>query len=75
MQWVKSNIEAFGGDSNQVSLMGQSAGGASIAFHLLSPMSRNLFHRAIIQSSGALADWTFDSPEKSVGKAGKLGRH
>jgi carboxylesterase type B len=50
--------------------MGQSAGGASVAFHLLSPMSRNLFDRAIIQSAGALADWTFADEENSIKKAG-----
>ena len=70
MQWVRSNIQAFGGDPNQVTLMGQSAGGASVAFHLMSPLSRDLFHRAVIQSSGALADWTFDDPEMSGHKAG-----
>ena len=49
-QWVRDNIEAFGGDPNQITLFGNSAGGESILFHMTSPVSRGLFHRAIVQS-------------------------
>ena len=38
IKWVKSNIEAFGGDPDLITLMGQSAGGDSVILHLLSPM-------------------------------------
>ncbi len=50
LQWVQRNIAAFGGDSGNVTIFGQSAGGGSVTNHLVMPMSRGLFHRAIIQS-------------------------
>ncbi|CAK7233216.1 hypothetical protein SCUCBS95973_008521 [Sporothrix curviconia] len=50
LQWVRDNIAAFGGDPAAVTLGGQSAGGASVGLHLLSPLSRGLFRGAINQS-------------------------
>lgn len=55
LQWVKSNIRQFGGNSEKVTLFGESAGGTAVTAHLLSPWSRGLFQRAIIQS-GRLID-------------------
>jgi carboxylesterase type B len=51
LKWVRENIAGFGGDPNCVTIFGESAGGGSVAVHLLSPLSRGLFHRAIIQSA------------------------
>jgi len=42
LKWIKANIEAFGGDPNNVLLSGQSAGGVSVHYHLLSPMSQGI---------------------------------
>ena len=54
LRWVQKNIAAFGGDPNSVTITGYSAGGWSVVLHLMSPMSKGLFHRAIA-SSGAIS--------------------
>ena len=51
LRWVQRNIAAFGGDPNNVTLGGQSAGAIDTAANLISPASAGLFHRAITQSS------------------------
>ncbi|XP_037526179.1 acetylcholinesterase-like [Rhipicephalus sanguineus] len=50
LKWIQKNIQYFGGDPHEVTLFGWSAGGTSIAFHMTSPDSKDLFRRAIIQS-------------------------
>lgn len=50
LRWVRDNIAAFGGDPANVTLAGGSAGAISTGLHLVSPASRGLFHRAIMQS-------------------------
>eukprot|EP01129_Flabellula_baltica_P010856 TRINITY_DN4646_c0_g2_i1.p1 TRINITY_DN4646_c0_g2~~TRINITY_DN4646_c0_g2_i1.p1 ORF type:complete len:412 (-),score=69.04 TRINITY_DN4646_c0_g2_i1:26-1261(-) len=50
LKFVKNYITYFGGDPNTVTIFGQSAGAVSVATHLVSPLSKGLFHRAIIQS-------------------------
>ncbi|KAG8284868.1 hypothetical protein J6590_093199 [Homalodisca vitripennis] len=57
LQWVHDNIDSFGGDPNNVTLIGVSAGGASVHFQLLCPPSRGLFHKAIIQCGFANNPW------------------
>jgi para-nitrobenzyl esterase len=52
LQWVKRNIAAFGGDPDNVTIAGESAGGGSALIMMTSPMARGLFHRAILQSPG-----------------------
>ena len=54
LQWVRDNIEAFGGDPGCVTVMGQSAGAMSVQQHLLSPLSKGLFHRAVMSSGGGV---------------------
>ncbi|XP_069136825.1 crystal protein-like [Argopecten irradians] len=51
LEWVKTNIHNFGGDPEQVTLFGQSAGASSVAIHLTSGKAEHLFQRAIIQSA------------------------
>lgn len=53
LRWVSRNIRAFGGNPSNVTLCGESAGAWSVSYHLLSPGSRGLFHRAILQSGTA----------------------
>jgi para-nitrobenzyl esterase len=52
LRWVQQNIAAFGGDPSQVTIFGQSSGGASVIALLSSPAARGLIHRAIVQSAG-----------------------
>ena len=54
LQWVQENVAAFGGNRDNVTLFGESAGGGSVAALCVSPVSRPLFRRAIIQSSSPL---------------------
>lgn len=54
LKWVQDHIRLFGGDPNCVTLMGDSAGGMSVQVHMVSPLSRNLFHRAFVMSGGVL---------------------
>jgi para-nitrobenzyl esterase len=53
LQWVRRNIAAFGGDPDNVTIFGFSAGGVSVHSLLASPMARGLFHKAIAQSGGS----------------------
>lgn len=57
LQWIQDNIEQFGGDRQRVTIFGESAGAVSISFHLLSPLSRQLFQQAILQSGAATCPW------------------
>ncbi|XP_063801699.1 fatty acyl-CoA hydrolase precursor, medium chain-like isoform X2 [Pseudophryne corroboree] len=50
LQWIQENIADFGGDPQSVTIFGESAGGASVSAHVLSPLSKGLFHRAIAES-------------------------
>ncbi len=66
LRWVKANIEAFGGDPDNVTLFGEFAGGISVLTLMTVPSARGLFHKAIIQSGGGR--WIAPSLEASSGK-------
>ncbi|KAH8294650.1 hypothetical protein KR018_000868 [Drosophila ironensis] len=51
LRWIQQHIHRFGGDPESVTLLGYSAGSLSIGLHMLSPMSRGLFHRGICMSA------------------------
>jgi len=65
LDWVRDHIRDFGGNPDEITVFGESAGAASASYHMLSPMSRDKFKRTIAQSGSALAGWAFDhEPEK-----------
>jgi para-nitrobenzyl esterase len=52
LQWVKKNIDAFGGDASRVTIFGESAGGIAVSMLCASPQAKGLFQRAISESGG-----------------------
>ncbi len=54
LEWVRDNIEAFGGDAGNVTIFGESGGGRKVSVMMAMPSAKGLFHRAIIQSSPGL---------------------
>ncbi|KAI8498415.1 hypothetical protein Bbelb_236170 [Branchiostoma belcheri] len=74
LKWVQNNIAAFGGDPQKVTLFGESSGGTSVAFHLLSPGSSGLFLRAILQSGTALITWGRDTKDAAYEKTTKIAK-
>ncbi|XP_070551025.1 fatty acyl-CoA hydrolase precursor, medium chain-like [Ptychodera flava] len=68
LQWVQDNIAAFGGDANKVTLFGESAGGISIEYLMLSPLTDGLFHRAIMESGTSTMQGFFISDEAKQSK-------
>ena len=59
LEWVQNNIEAFGGDPDNVTIFGESGGGTKTISQMARPLAEGLFHRAIVQSGSALV-----SPER-----------
>ena len=57
LRFVRDNIAQFGGDPNNVTIAGTSAGGESVGLHLVSPDSGPLFHRAAVQSGAPTLKW------------------
>src|SRR5947207_217024 len=54
LEWVRGNVERFGGDPGNVTIFGESGGGGKVSVLLAMPAARGLFHRAIIQSGAAI---------------------
>ncbi|XP_011494688.1 PREDICTED: venom carboxylesterase-6-like [Ceratosolen solmsi marchali] len=71
LRWIHDNIEFFGGDSKKITLIGLSAGAASVHYHYLSPLSVGLFQNGMSISGTALDCWA--QTENSSEKAKKLG--
>ena len=57
LRWIQKNISAFGGDPNNVTIAGQSAGAVSVCALVASPLAKGLFHKAIAQSGGLLSNF------------------
>lgn len=54
LEWVRDNIAAFGGDPGNVTIFGESGGGAKVSTLMAMPMASGLFHKAIVQSGAAI---------------------
>lgn len=63
LQWVRRNVKAFGGDPDNVTIFGESAGGLSVSALLVSPMAKGLFHKAIIESGSGAQLTTIEAAE------------
>ncbi|XP_031345675.1 venom carboxylesterase-6-like isoform X2 [Photinus pyralis] len=72
--WVRDNIESFGGDPGKITIFGNSAGGASVYYHILSPLSRGLFHATISSSGIATSPWALAKPGEGRAAARKLAK-
>lgn len=72
LKWVKENIENFGGDPNKITLLGESAGGSSVNFHMMSPLSKDLFHQAIAESGVDLCPWAIQPSSYGIRFAKEL---
>jgi para-nitrobenzyl esterase len=66
LQWVRENIERFGGDPGRVMIFGQSGGGAKTSTVLAMPSAKGLFHRAGVQSGSTLRLATRETATKSA---------
>ncbi|GAB0095021.1 Carboxylic ester hydrolase [Sergentomyia squamirostris] len=73
LTWVRDNIQNFGGDPQNITLFGESAGAASVHLHLLSKKSNPLFQRVICQSGTSLMEWVMqESPEDKARRLAKI---
>ncbi|GAB0091516.1 hypothetical protein DMENIID0001_063680 [Sergentomyia squamirostris] len=66
LKWVQQNIQAFGGNPEQVTIFGESAGAASVTYLMSSSLANGLFHRAIAQSGTLYAPWAFVNTTKAL---------
>lgn len=71
LKWVNDNIKQFGGNADNITIFGESAGASSVHFHLLSSLGKGLFAKAIIQSGSSINEWAIQP--NPIGTAFKLG--
>lgn len=73
LKWGKEHISSFGGNSEEITLFGESAGAASVSMQVISPLSRDYYRRAIMESGTATAPWAIEPPrvllDRAVGMA------
>nr|UPI11567.1 carboxylesterase 12 [Mythimna separata] len=74
LRFIQKNIESFGGDKNSVTIFGESAGGASVHYHMISETSAGLFHKGISESGTALVPWAEAPPGEALRNAFRLAK-
>ncbi|XP_029166734.1 esterase E4-like isoform X2 [Nylanderia fulva] len=78
LRWTQKNISQFGGDPDNVTIFGESAGAAIVHYLTISPLAKGLFHKAICQSGAVNNTWAFTERDTSINKglqlAEKLGK-
>lgn len=67
LKWVRNNIAKFGGDDENITLFGESAGAASVHFMLCTEQAKGLFHKAICMSGCILNNWAFTRSATDLG--------
>ena len=75
LKWINENAEYFGGDKNNITIAGESAGSSSISALCVSPLAKNLFKRAIGESSSIVSKYpphTFRSLDKALDTGNKI---
>lgn len=68
LEWVRENIETFGGNPENVTIFGESGGGSKVSYLMAMPDAEGLFHKAIIQSGPGLRAQTVEYATNSAGK-------
>ncbi|XP_054719054.1 acetylcholinesterase-1-like [Uloborus diversus] len=74
LKWFKANAESFRGDPEHIVLMGESAGAMCVSGHLTSPLTKNLFKRAILQSGADISPIIMDDNERVYQTSQKLAK-
>ena len=70
LEWVRDNIASFGGDPDNVTIMGESGGGMKVSILMVMPKAKGLFHKAIVESgSGPIG---FNTPDKAQRCTGEI---
>jgi len=71
LNWVQRNIAAFGGDPKNITIFGESGGGAKVANLMASPLAKGLFHRAICESGTSVRAFSTSKPLKELEAMGE----
>jgi para-nitrobenzyl esterase len=66
LAWVQENAEAFGGDPNNITIFGQSGGGAKVSALMATPAAKGLFHKAIVESGPGLRVMSTDAAAQTA---------
>ncbi|CAH8447437.1 unnamed protein product [Dicrocoelium dendriticum] len=72
LEWTNENIIHFGGNPNQVTIFGESAGAVSVSILWLSPLAQRFFRRAIIHSGSAYARWGLSNTDEANNRSSEL---